>query len=80
MYFIFIFISPSVPRSSVKMSVNQLVKNKRPYTHDTTFTHLNSIRSIPITGTTTIPESTKHILSLARYPFTPGLNECTPCD
>ena len=29
-YFIFIFISPSVPRSSVKMSVNQLIKNKRP--------------------------------------------------
>ena len=30
MYFIFIFISPSVPRSSVKKSVNQLIKNKRP--------------------------------------------------
>ena len=25
MYFIFIFISPSVPRSSVKMSVNQII-------------------------------------------------------
>ena len=31
MYFIFIFISPSVPRFSVKKSVNQLIKNKRPY-------------------------------------------------
>ena len=30
-YFIFIFISPSVPRFSVKKSVNQLIKNKRPY-------------------------------------------------
>ena len=30
MYFIFIFISPSVPRFSVKKSVNQLIKNKRP--------------------------------------------------
>ena len=30
MYFIFIFISPSVPKSSVKMSVNQFIKNKRP--------------------------------------------------
>ena len=27
----FIFISPSVPRFSVKKSVNQLIKNKRPY-------------------------------------------------
>ena len=26
----FIFILPSVPRSAVKMSVNQLIKNKRP--------------------------------------------------
>ena len=26
----FIFISPSIPRSSVKMSVNHLIKNKRP--------------------------------------------------
>ena len=33
MYFIFIFISPSVPRFSVKTSVNQLIKNKRP-NHD----------------------------------------------
>ena len=31
MYFIFIFISPSIPRFSVKKSVNQLIKNKRPY-------------------------------------------------
>ena len=31
MYFIFIFISASVPRFSVKKSVNQLIKNKRPY-------------------------------------------------
>ena len=31
MYFIFIFISPSVPRFSVKKSVNHLIKNKRPY-------------------------------------------------
>ena len=31
MYFIFIFISSSVPRFSVKKSVNQLTKNKRPY-------------------------------------------------
>ena len=30
MYFIFIFISSSVPRFSVKKSVNQLIKNKRP--------------------------------------------------
>ena len=30
MYFIFIFISPSIPRFSVKKSVNQLIKNKRP--------------------------------------------------
>ena len=30
MYFIFIFISPFVPRFSVKKSVNQLIKNKRP--------------------------------------------------
>ena len=30
MDFNFIFISPSVPRSSVKMSVNQSIKNKRP--------------------------------------------------
>ena len=29
-YFIFIFISPSVPRFSMKKSVNQLIKNKRP--------------------------------------------------
>ena len=29
-YFIFIFISPSVPRFSVEKSVNQLIKNKRP--------------------------------------------------
>ena len=29
-YFIFIFILPSVPRFSVKKSVNQLIKNKRP--------------------------------------------------
>ena len=27
-YFIFIFILPSIVRSSVKMSVNQLIKNK----------------------------------------------------
>ena len=33
MYFIFIFISPSVPRFSVKKSVNQLIKNKRPNVH-----------------------------------------------
>ena len=31
MYFIFIFISPSVPRFSVKKSVNHSIKNKRPY-------------------------------------------------
>ena len=30
MYFIFIFISSSVPRFSAKKSVNQLIKNKRP--------------------------------------------------
>ena len=30
MYFIFIFISPSVPRFSVKKFENQLIKNKRP--------------------------------------------------
>ena len=30
MYFIFIFISPTVPRFSVKKFVNQLIKNKRP--------------------------------------------------
>ena len=30
MYFIFIFISPSVPKFSLKKSVNQLIKNKRP--------------------------------------------------
>ena len=30
MYFIFIFISSSVPRFSVKKSINQLIKNKRP--------------------------------------------------
>ena len=30
LYFIFIFISSSVPRFSMKKSVNQL-KNKRPY-------------------------------------------------
>ena len=30
-YFIFIFISSSVPRFSMKKSVNQLIKNKRPY-------------------------------------------------
>ena len=30
MYFIFIFISPSVLGFSLKKSVNQLVKNKRP--------------------------------------------------
>ena len=30
MYFIFIFISPSVPRFSMKKSVNQLIKNKGP--------------------------------------------------
>ena len=30
LYFIFIFISPSVARFSVKKSVNQLIKNKRP--------------------------------------------------
>ena len=36
MYFIFIFISPSVPRFSVKKSVNQLIKNKRPYYHEAT--------------------------------------------
>ena len=29
-YFIFIFISPSVPRFSMIKSVNQLIKNKRP--------------------------------------------------
>ena len=29
MYFIFIF-RPSIPRFSVKKSVNQLIKNKRP--------------------------------------------------
>ena len=29
-YFIFIFISSSVPRFSMKKSVNQLIKNKRP--------------------------------------------------
>ena len=29
MYFIFIFISPSIPRFSVKKSVKQLIKNKR---------------------------------------------------
>ena len=34
MYFIFIFISPSVPRFSVKKSVNQLIKNKRPKIHN----------------------------------------------
>ena len=28
--FIFIFILPPVPRSAVKMSVNQIMKNKRP--------------------------------------------------
>ena len=33
MYFIFIFISPSVPRFSVKKSVNQLIKTKRPCVH-----------------------------------------------
>ena len=30
-YFIFIFISPSVPRSSIKMPAKQLIKTKRPY-------------------------------------------------
>ena len=30
MYFIFIFISPSVPRFSMKKSVNQLIKNEGP--------------------------------------------------
>ena len=30
MYFIFIFILSSRPRFSVKKSVNQLIKNKRP--------------------------------------------------
>ena len=30
MYFIFIFISSSVPKFSMKKSVNQLIKNKRP--------------------------------------------------
>ena len=30
MYFIFIFILPSVPRFSVKKYVNQIIKNKRP--------------------------------------------------
>ena len=30
MYFIFIFTSPFIPRSAVKMSVNQLIKNKKP--------------------------------------------------
>ena len=30
LYFIFIFISSSVPRFSMKKSVNQLIKNKRP--------------------------------------------------
>ena len=30
MYFIFIFISPSVLRFSVNKSVNKLIKNKRP--------------------------------------------------
>ena len=31
LHFIFIFISSSVPRFSMKKSVNQLIKNKRPY-------------------------------------------------
>ena len=30
MYYNFIFISLSIPRSSVKISVNQLIKSKRP--------------------------------------------------
>ena len=37
MYFIFIFISPSVPRFSVKKSVNQLIKNKRPKGYTTIY-------------------------------------------
>ena len=40
MYFIFIFISPSVLRFSVKK--NQLIKNKRPYLLDFTFNGTNT--------------------------------------
>ena len=31
MYFIFIFVSPSISRSSVKKSVNHLIKQAIPY-------------------------------------------------
>ena len=51
MYFIFIFISPSVPRFSVKKAINQLIKNKRPYwlrvKNKLKFQHLTLIFDIP---------------------------------